>query len=97
MVDLRVSYATLDHSEQTLHRIATELEGADKRRDANAEIWGSSEVADAMSDFVGNWDRHRGKLVDSLNSVAGMCATARDTFAGSDHQLAARLAGAGKR
>ncbi|MGH3800348.1 MAG: hypothetical protein ACRDTD_09500 [Pseudonocardiaceae bacterium] len=96
MVDLKVNYPTLDHSERSLQRIATELEGADTRRDANAGIWGSSDVADAMSDFVDNWDYHRTKLLESLKNVGGMCASARETFAGSDRQLAAELTRAGE-
>ena len=96
MPDLKVDYATLDQSERSLQRIATELEGAEARRHANAGIWGSSDVADAMSEFVGNWDRHRRELIESLYSVAGMCASAREGFAGSDRQLAAELTGTGE-
>ncbi len=96
MADLKVNYATLDQSEQSLRRIASELEGAEARRHANERIWGSSDVADAMSEFVGNWDRHRRELVESLQSVAGMCASAREAFAGSDRQLAAELTGTGE-
>ena len=54
MVDLKVNYARLDESERSLQQIATELEGADARRAANADIWGSSDVAEAMDGFVGN-------------------------------------------
>ena len=53
MVDLKVSYASLDSSEQSLQRMATELEGADARRAANVDVWGSSDVA--MGEFVDNW------------------------------------------
>lgn len=96
MVDLKVNYTTLDQSERSLQRIITELESADARRDANAGIWGSADVADAMSDFIGNWDYHRAKLVESLKNVGGMCASTRETFAGSDRQLAAELTRAGE-
>ena len=96
MPDLKVDYATLDHSERSLQRIATELEGADARRDANARIWGSSDVADAMREFVDNWDRHRRHQIESLASVAEMCATAKESFAGADRQLAAELTGPGE-
>lgn len=96
MVDLKVNYTTLDQSERSLQGITTELESADARRDAKADIWGSSDVADAMRDFVDNWDHHRAKLLESLNNVGGMCASAKETFAGSDRQLAAELTRAGE-
>ncbi len=94
MVDLKVSYASLDSSEQSLQRMATELEGADARRAANVDVWGSSDVA--MGEFVDNWDRHRKQLVESLTSVGGMCASARECFTGTDQQLSAKMAGAGE-
>lgn len=96
MADLKVDYTALNDSERSLQRIATELEGADARRDANARIWGSADVADAMEEFVGNWDRHRKQLVGSLKSVGEMCASSRDCFTGTDQQLAGKLAEAGE-
>ncbi len=96
MADLKVDYASLDNSEQSLQRIATELEGADARRAANADVWGSSDVAAAMGGFVDNWDRHRKQLVESLKSVGEMCASSRDCFTGADQQLSSTLSGAGE-
>lgn len=96
MVNLKVDYAALDDSERSLQRIATELEGADARRDANAKIWGSSDIADKMEEFVDNWDRHRKQLVESLKSVGEMCASSRDCFTGTDQELASKLAEAGE-
>lgn len=96
MVNLKVDYTALNDSERSLQLIATELEGADARRDANGKIWGSSDIADAMKEFVDNWDRHRKQLVESLTSVGKMCASSRDCFTGADQQLATKLAEAGK-
>ena len=96
MTDLKVNYASLDDSERSLQQIATELEGADARRAANADIWGSSDIAEAMDEFVGNWDRHRKQLVESLRSVGEMCASSRGCFTGADQQLSSKLAGAGE-
>lgn len=96
MTDLKVNYASLDDSERSLQQIATALEGAEARRAANADIWGSSDVAGAMNEFVGNWDRHRKQLVESLKSVGEMCASSRDCFAGTDQQLSSKLPGAGE-
>lgn len=96
MADLKVNYAALDSSEESLLRIATELDGADTRRDANADVWGSADVAEAMGEFVDNWDYHRGKLVESLRNVGGMCASARDCFTGTDQSLADKMVNAGE-
>jgi hypothetical protein len=88
VADPKVSYTVLEQSEESLQRIAAELEGAEARQHANADIWGSSDVAGAMAEFVSNWDRHRGTLVESLKSVGQMCAGSRRTFAGIDQRLA---------
>jgi hypothetical protein len=92
MTDLTVDYATLDDSEQSLHRIGQEFEGATDRRDVLRGAWGSGRVADAMGDFVDNWDRHRKKLLESIKSVGEMCAGTKETFQGTDKQLADELA-----
>ncbi|MGH3874371.1 MAG: hypothetical protein ACRDSR_23200 [Pseudonocardiaceae bacterium] len=94
--DLTVDYAMLAHSAQSLRLIATEFDGADARRDANTGIWGSCDVARAMNDFVDNWDRHRGKLVESINNVGGMCAGAKEALTRVDHGLADSMIRSGK-
>lgn len=96
MADLKVNYQALDQSEQVLARIATELENAVARRSANEGIWGSPDVAGAMREFVDNWDRHRGKLVESLTNVGQMCGASRDSFSGADQQLGDEMARAGE-
>lgn len=96
MADLKVNYRALDQSEQVLGRIAREFENAGARRDAHEGIWGSSDVAGAMREFVDNWDRHRGTLVESLTSVGQMCAAAKGSFSGADQQLGNEMARAGE-
>lgn len=96
MADLKVNYRALDQSEQVLDRIARELENAGARRDAHEGIWGSSDVAGAMREFVDNWDRHRGELVESLTSVGQMCAASKRSFSGADQQLGDKLVDVGQ-
>ena len=91
MHDLKVDYATLDDSERSLQRIRQEFESATNRRDVLRGSWGSGPIADAMDDFVDNWDRHRNKLVESLKSVGEMCASIKGTFQDVDRQLADEL------
>ncbi|MGH3866437.1 MAG: hypothetical protein ACRDQ4_09935 [Pseudonocardiaceae bacterium] len=49
-----------------------------------------------MRNFVDNWDRHRGKLVESVKNVGGMCASVREAFAAADQDLANTMAHAGQ-
>ena len=80
MTDLRVDYSWLDQSQTSLQRIASEFSSAEATRDELAAIWGSRDVAGAMRGFVNNWDRHRGGLLEKIQSVGQMCAAAAETF-----------------
>lgn len=91
MVDLRVNYTVLDQSRSSLEQITQALEGATRHSDGLDGIWGNGDVAGAMADFVDNWDRHRGELLESLRSVAEQCGATCDTFRGTDSQLSSEL------
>lgn len=80
MADLKVDYATLDHAQLSLSRIASEFEHMESRRDAHADIWGLDSVRDAMKDFADNWDRHRAGLLEDIHEVGSMCAATAETF-----------------
>ncbi|KRV50885.1 hypothetical protein AQ490_13105 [Wenjunlia vitaminophila] len=88
MSDLCVSYDTLEDCESDLKTIQSEFEKCGERRDQLRGIWGSGEVADAMGDFVGNWDRHRKELVQSIKSVGEMVTNTLTTFKDTDKKLA---------
>jgi hypothetical protein len=87
MTDLKVDYAVLDTSESALARIAAEFESAPHHRDQLSDIWGSSEVADAMREFVDNWDRHRNGLLKSIKNVGSLCAATTAGFRECDRHL----------
>ena len=87
MTDLKVDYSLLDQSQTSLARIASEFSHCEATRDELAPIWGSHDVAGAMRGFVNNWDRHRGQLLDKINSVGQMCATSAETFRCADLAL----------
>lgn len=94
MADLTVDYAALDRAQLSLRKIATELEHLERHRDEVEDIWGSDQVRDAMSGFAGNWDRHRGQLLESVREVGQMCAGTAETFRGVERALADSLTSA---
>lgn len=91
--DLCVSYDALEDSERDLKTIKQEFESAARRKDELRGAWGSGEVADAMGDFVDNWDRHRKELVESLTAVGDMVSNTLQTFQQTDQKLAAECKG----
>lgn len=91
--DLCVSYDTLEDCERDLKTIKDEFENCGKRKDELRGAWGSGEVADAMAEFVDNWDRHRKELVQSITSVGEMATNTLQTFKESDQKLADQCKG----
>ena len=59
--DLIVNVDLLVESETRLKGIQRELKSLDNRKDDMRPYWGSGEVADAMGEFVDNWDDYRTK------------------------------------
>lgn len=90
MTDLRVDYGVLEESERALSRIRRQLESAELYRDELAGAWGSRHLADAMRDFVDNWDRHRRGLLEAVTSVGQMCAGTCATFRAVEQHLGPR-------
>lgn len=93
MTDLKVDYAVLSSSELALGRIAAELESAAHHRDELSDVWGSSEVADAMREFVDNWDRHRAGLLEAVKNVGSLCASTTAAFRDVERQFTDALTG----
>ncbi len=94
MADLKVDYAALDRAQMSLRKIATELEQLERHRDDVEDIWGSDAVRGAMSGFAGNWDRHRGQLLESVREVGEMCGGTAETFRSVERGLADALTSA---
>ena len=80
MADLSVDYEALVAAERGLERIVRQLDACGTYRDDLERAWGSRKIADAMADFVDNWDRHRNGLVADLTAVGTMCGETRSTF-----------------
>lgn len=88
MVDLRVSYDRLEESSKSLQSIEGELENTkDHQGDIKGSL-GSGDVAHGMSDFAGNWDYHRHKILDKLKSMREMAEQTMNAFKDADKKLA---------
>ena len=91
--DLCVSYTALEESEADLKTIKAEFENCSKRKDQLRGIWGSGPIADAMGEFVDNWDRHRKELVESIKAVSDMVTNTLKVFRETDQKLADQCKG----
>ncbi|MGA5503584.1 hypothetical protein [Streptomyces umbrinus] len=86
--DLIVNVELLVSSESSLKTIKNEFEGLDKRKDSMEKEWGSGQIADAMSDFVDNWEKYREELLGSIETVQKLVTSTIDSFTGLDKELA---------
>ena len=91
--DLCVSFDALEDSERDLKTIKSEFENCSKHTDELRAVWGSGEVADAMGEFVGNWDYHRKDVLDSIQAVGDMVSGTLQTFRETDQKLADQCKG----
>ncbi|GAA2560577.1 MULTISPECIES: hypothetical protein [Streptomyces] len=95
--DLIVNVDLLVESESRLKGIQKELKDLNNRKDDMRPYWGSSEIADAMDEFVDNWDDHRGKLLENVKTVGELVKSTIDGFSGADARLAEELRRARKK
>jgi hypothetical protein len=89
--DLVVDYDALEASAQSLGRIGREFEGAARLRDELRGSLGSGAIADAMDEFVGNWDRHRHDVVTSIRDLEGATRSVMASFGEADRRLGRSL------
>ena len=88
---LVVDHEILAGSADALERIRGELDKAEQRREEIDGVLGSGTLAEAMKEFTGNWDRHRGELVEELGTMVGTLRSASETFRTADHDLGQAL------
>ena len=84
---LVVDHAILAGSADALERIKGQLDTAEKDREEVDGVLGSGTLAAAMKEFTGNWDRHRGELIEELGTMVGTLRSASETFRKADHDL----------
>ncbi|MFE6633778.1 WXG100 family type VII secretion target [Streptomyces tendae] len=86
--DLTVDFDFLRDCERKLGQLKRTFEDIENRRDDMKEHWGSGSVADAMEDFVDNWDDYRTRLIESIESVGKLVGGSRKAFQDLDDELA---------
>lgn len=70
------------------------IKGALQHADAStpgAEVLGLGGLAEAMDDFVHNWDIHRGKLISAVEAHEKMATASADAYEHTDTELAKEL------
>jgi uncharacterized protein YukE len=85
--DLVVDYAVLEASATSLARIGREFEDATSQCDHVRGCLGSGALADAMDEFVGNWNRHRQEVVSAIHDLDGATRSVMESFAQADRGL----------
>ena len=88
--DLTVDYEFLSDSERKLGQLQRTFKDIENRRDDMRQHWGSGAIADAMGDFVDNWDDYRTKLIEGIESVGKLVAGTKKAFEQLDDDLSKR-------
>jgi hypothetical protein len=85
---LRVDLTLLDDTTAALGLLQQEFSSAGATVSGAREALGAHELVGALGDFAGNWDRHRKALLESIDAIRTMAATARDSYTEADAKLA---------
>lgn len=91
MADLVVDYNLLGQVESTLRGLHGEFSDIQAQQRAYFSAWGSDAIASAMNDFAGNWDYHRKKLLDAMESLGTMVGQCKSSFGEADTDLSNEL------
>lgn len=91
MADLKIDVAELRTSASRAERIAGDFSTAERIADETAGYTGHDGLAGKVRDFGGKWDIARGKLEESLTTIADYLRAVIDTFDDLDTALAASL------
>ena len=88
---LKVDLDLLEDTADALDQLRAEFADASQIADAYRGVLGSGEIADAVDSFVGNWRRHRDKLIKSIESLHVMAEDSAKTYREVDEELAKTL------
>ncbi|MEV0528083.1 hypothetical protein AB0I66_32135 [Streptomyces sp. NPDC050439] len=84
---MAVDYELLDTSAKQLGAIQREFKNLGEWKDDIGSVVGASDLRGAMTDFIGNWDDNRKRLLESLNAVGTMVEETRNAFQRLDENL----------
>ena len=85
-----VNYDMLEQSATSLSSIGKEFEHTRQTTDNLAGHLGSDNIADAMEEFSGNWNRKRGELTQKIKDTEGVIRSVMASFSEQDRQGAAK-------
>lgn len=92
--DLKADYGLLNSSERRLRQMKSFFDGIKDWDRSCASFWGASAIASAISGhFAGNWDIHRKRLMESMDSLAELCDMSVKEFQKADAALARSVTG----
>ena len=83
-----VNYDDLGQSASSLRSIGNEFENTARIKDDLVGSLGSGDIADAMGDFSGNWDRKRAEVTQKIKDTEGVVRSVMASFAEQDRNSA---------
>jgi hypothetical protein len=83
-----VDYDLLGHCAESLRCIGAEFEHTARIKDHLVGHLGSADIADAMGEFSGNWDRKRADLTQKIKDTEGVVRSVMASFSEQDRNAA---------
>jgi hypothetical protein len=83
-----VNYDMLEQSATSLRSIGEEFEHAARIKDDLVGHLGSGDIADAMGEFSGNWNRKRKDLTQKIKATEGVVRSVMASFSEQDRSAA---------
>ena len=89
--DLKVEFDLLNSAKQTLTTLTSEFQDIKAQESAYDGAMGSGDITGALGSFSGNWNYHRGKLVESMQALGKLIDESEKQFHETDDKLARNL------
>jgi hypothetical protein len=83
-----VNYTVLGQSASSLREIGDEFEQAARIKDHLVGSLGSGDIADAMGEFSGNWNRKRAEVTQKIKDTEGVVRSVMASFSEQDRNAA---------
>jgi len=87
---IRVPMDLLQDLASDLSALSSQFSGISTSAVVGSAI-GAPEVLSALDTFTGNWSKHRGKLIDSIDAVQKQASESYKQFSKTDQDLANAL------
>ncbi|GAA2012886.1 hypothetical protein GCM10009839_04300 [Catenulispora yoronensis] len=94
---IAIKTSDLENIATTLTRLIGEFQDAGKTVDHYSGAMGSGRMADTLHEFATNWDVHKKKLLEQLQTLQSAADQSAKTWDGLDQDLAKALTDASKK